>query len=422
MPFPSSEPATAGAPPPPAPLAMRTDAHMVHPVAYRFPWTPAPPTPPFPSLIRIHPAPSPSPASALSPVSPATVSPPPRTSSLPFNDLLRVGPPTPTPTLTPSSSSSLAPIFPPSPSRPVPPQCGFVPPKAAALLGLFDPAAQRHRAVGKVGSTAAAAPTGGARGRSPPGGQQRQSHETATASQSQSQGTGTGWTASTSFSAHRRGHAGSSSASSRGYTASQTTAATTGGKLSVDLTRGVPRLVAVGPVAAAKAQPTTTGVVRMRQAGMASLPDLHNPSAGAGSSARQHVSVRPGAAPAPWATWESEHGLGQEQQEELEDLASSCSCSSSSRGAESAIDGFRSVRRDARRKSSFRCRGPRRRGAARSKPRGDGASALRGGTAGAGAGTMRSLLVRSLSRGSSRTGGMLVRALSGRRGEGVRDE
>lgn len=427
--LPADKPVTTG----------RKQMHLAPPTAYRFPTSAAPPTPPFPSLVRVETAPP-------SPLSPHEhVSPPPRSSSLPFYDLLRISP-APSPSPSTASPSSLAP----SPSRTLPPQCGLVPPKAAALLGLFDPTAGLLR-------TGAPSPSRPRNGSSAAGRARAESYSagyrdsldttdagtTSSALVAPSYGTGmsgAGYRAAAVGVAHA--HAHGSSLSSLAYSAPTSAAPSFGGgggasdaqrrpKLSLDMTRGAPRLVP-SPSAPAPARSGAKGLV-LHRAGMSSLPELHHPPSASSisSSSRDaylHRSIHPAPA-APWATWEAEHG---DELEELDSLASS----GASDDAESAVDGFDfgalahrvgAARR--RRKSSFKCRGARRRrgdkarGGARSGGAGRvgasistsvSASASREGGEG---GAARSL-VRKLSRSGGRAGG-LVRALSGRRAEAV---
>ncbi|GAA5833398.1 hypothetical protein JCM9279_001511 [Rhodotorula babjevae] len=430
------EPEAAGFPLPPSrdvalpadkPVTVgRKQMHLVPPTAYRFPTSAAPPTPPFPSLVRVETA-------SPSPLSPHEhVSPPPRSSSLTFHDLLRVSP-SPCPSPSAASPSSLAP----SPSRTLPPQCGLVPPKAAALLGLFDPSADLLR-------TGAAAP----RSRNDSGAGYRDSLDTtdvgttSSALVAPSYGTGMSFGTGGAYRSAAVGvahaHAHGSSLSSLAYSAPTSAAPSFGGgagdaqrrpKLSLDMTRGAPRLVPSPATAAARSG--GKGLV-LHRAGMSSLPELHHPPSASSISsstrdAQLHRSIYPAPA-APWATWEAEHG------DELEELDSSSGASDGD-DAESAVDGFdvgalaHRVGARRRRKSSFKCRGARRRrgdearGGARSgeaRKGGSSASASRGGGGGreGGEGGAVRGLVRSLSRKSSRAGG-LVRALSGRRAEAV---
>ncbi|KPV74959.1 uncharacterized protein RHOBADRAFT_44476 [Rhodotorula graminis WP1] len=342
---------------------VRNEIDLVPPTAYRFPTSAVPPTPPFPSLVRVETAPP-------SPISPHEhVSPPPRSSSLPFHDLLRVYP-CPSPSLSTPSPSSLAP----SPSHTLPPHCGLVPPKAAALLGLFDPSAPllRHGATasrarndsGDAGRATAAESAG-----------YRDSLDltdagtTSSALVAPSYGTGLslgtgpggGYRSAAVGVAHA--HAHGSSLSSLAYSAptSYGGGGTGGGdgarrpKLSLDMTRGAPRLVASPSTPAARSG-SGKGLV-LHRAGMSSLPELHHPpSSSMSSSSRDphaHRSIHPAPA-APWATWEAvEHG---DELEELDLDSSASSCD-----AESAVDGFnfgalahRVVGARRRRKSSFK--------------------------------------------------------------------
>ncbi|GAA5910631.1 hypothetical protein JCM8208_007453 [Rhodotorula glutinis] len=410
----------------------RKEMQLVPPMAYRFPTSAAPPTPPFPSLVRVETAPP-------SPLSPHEhVSPPPRSSSLPFHDLLRVSP-CPSPTISTPSPSSLAP----SPSRTVPSHCGLIPPKAAALLGLYDPSAglmrngaATSRARDDMGVVGRAAATGESAG-------YRDSLDTTDAGTTSSAlvapsygtglslGNGAGYRSAAIGVAHA--HAHGSSLSSLAYSAPTSY----GGcevarrpKLSLDMTRGAPRLVpSPSTPAAAAARSGSKGLV-LHRAGMSSLPELHHPPSSSVSSSSRHVhahrSIHPAPA-APWATWEADHGDGNE----LEELSSASSSSRSD--AESAVDGFdfgalaHRVGARRRRKSSFKCRGARRqrgdagRGARSGEARKGGLSASVSASASGGGegreggegGAVRSL-VRTLSRSGSRAGG-LVRALSGRR-------
>ncbi|BGP48524.1 hypothetical protein JCM10450v2_004400 [Rhodotorula kratochvilovae] len=381
------------------------DAQLLPPPSYRFPSSgPPPPTPPFPSLTRI----------ATSPVTPAsrepapwTGSPPPRTSSLPFGDLLHVTPP--------AAASSL------------PAQCGLIPPKAAALLGLFDPAAAAR---GRKGSASEAGATlGGGGSDLPPrprapffaADARKDSMETAS---SLLTGTGTGTGTGGSRAPFYR--AGNGSYSSLAYSVPTTagtapTTAAAGAKLSLDLTRGVPRVVvppssfssrpsfssSYGGAPPPPRPPKHPARLVLRQAGLSSLPDLHAPAA-----ATAHRSVHPPPA-APWANWEDQ----QQQQEELDSVASS-----DAGDVESAVDGFDFglvERMRARRKSSFRCRGQRAKRGDRIEVGGGAGRAHGAAHAREKDGAGLRTLVRSLSRGSLRAGGGLVRALSGRRAPAV---
>lgn len=247
------------------------------PSPYRFP---APPSPNYPNLIRIDTSlNTPPPISVLSsPSEPGqwTGSPPPRTSSLPFGDLLQVPAP--------------------------PPECSIVPPKAAALLGLLASTTVTGRAPIDVPGAHGAHNPSSAR---PPyrrldsAGNDERKHSVATSSASLQ-------TSGSMFSAHAT--------------------APTSANTSVDLKQPFfpPRTSSFAhAVKASFAQkrrqaPPVLSSLKLRKEGMSSLPDLHS----AGLSATLHRSIHP-APPKAWQNWR--HDDGDERESLIDGFNFACS-------------------------------------------------------------------------------------------------
>ncbi|BGO91712.1 hypothetical protein NBRC10512v2_003987 [Rhodotorula toruloides] len=252
------------------------------PSPYRFP---APPSPNYPNLIRIDTSlNTPPPISVLtSPIEPGqwTGSPPPRSSSLPFGDLLQVSAP--------------------------PPECSIVPPKAAALLGLLASTTVTGRAPADV-------PTHIASSARPPfrrldsAGNDDRKYSTETSSASLQTGGSIFWA-----------HAMAPIVSRPSCSSSAPTSA----NASVDLKQPLfpPRTSsfahAVKSSFAQKRREAPPGLssLKLRKEGMSSLPDLHS----AGLSATLHRSIHP-APPKAWQNWRHDDG---DERESLLDFACS---------------------------------------------------------------------------------------------------
>ncbi|GAA6001416.1 uncharacterized protein JCM10292_006243 [Rhodotorula paludigena] len=360
------------------------DPHPTPPPSYRFP---VPPTPPFSRLAPLEAPPlSASPSSPGEP-QPWTGTPPPRSSSLPFLDLLD------------------APFTPGAEAAGPPPECSLIPPKAAALLGLVPPAAASSLGTAALrppfyAADLAAASVTGALGRA--------SIETSASSSLPTLPTSGG---RPSLAHARAPH--NTSTSSFAYSTTQPTSATgrkdsnasaaaaaaaaaTATKLSLDLTRGAPRLVVVPPTrpsSNAERQRTLSSFayspaashakvprkkpsfarLRLHRGGMASLPDLHGPALQADWAAATRRSVRP-VVQGEWRNFEyqrdhqaswydgssDESGADDEDEEEIESILDAFYPPPAPPKRERSLGSLRRrIGGSLRRKSSFRCCGDR---------------------------------------------------------------
>ncbi|GJN90782.1 hypothetical protein Rhopal_003796-T1 [Rhodotorula paludigena] len=301
-------------------------------------------------------------------------------SSLPFLDLLD------------------APLSPGAEAAGPPPECSLIPPKAAALLGLVPPAAASSLAAAAprppfYAADLAAASATGAVGRA--------SIETFASSSLPTLPTSCG---RPSLAHARAPH--NTSTSSFAYSTTQPTSATgrkdsnasaAATKLSLDLTRGAPRLVVVPPTrpsSNAERQRTLSSFayspaashakvprkkpsfarLRLHRGGMASLPDLHDPALQADSAAAARRSVRP-VVQGEWrnseyqrdhqASWydgsSDESGADDEDdEEEIESILDAFYPPPAAPKRERSLGSLRRrIGGSLRRKSSFRCRGDR---------------------------------------------------------------
>lgn len=244
------------------------------PLPHRFP---LPPSPTYPNLVRVETSlNTPPPISVFTPSTEPgqwTGSPPPRTTSLPFGDLLQV-------------------------SAPPPPECAFVPPKAAALLGLLGSTIAGRNPAGVAITQEASRPSA----IRPPlrrfDSSDIEDRKCSIETSSVSVQTGASLFSARATTPHISRPSFSSSSAPTSATAS------------IDLKHPLfpPRSSTFTNVVkssfAQKRKQAPPGLfsLKLRKEGMSSLPDLHS----AGLTAAQHESIHP-APPQPWVNWRTDN-------------------------------------------------------------------------------------------------------------------